>query len=547
VSVCELAAAMFDLPMAALSLRDGDGLTPVAAFGIPDIEVLDTLAFMARKLVAGEGLQINDATRDARYFLESAVLHAPHMRFYADMPLVHDGEILGVIAIADAKPGEAVNLAVFAKFADQVATLLSLAQGSGGDIRSELQAQQRRLDMAAELAGFGYWTIDLATREVIWSKALYALLGLNERTYTPQVATQLDIYAAADHPGVIERFQRAVNAGEDFDFELRITRRKDKAARLIRTKGGVEYDDDGAPVRLYAVVRDVTETGVSDDFLGHITDELRAPLNDIVSYARRMETQPVSSRDIAGYARHLLTSAEALEGLVDEAAQTPIEDETVDIAAMIRETVDAFTLQAEAAQTRLSTHFVDFTRPTARLDVMRVRQVLQNLISNACKFTRGGVISVTASQVMAENPQTLRPEIHLHVSVRDTGAGMDEALAHNLFNGGKKGLGLSIAQTIVEMLGGHIGAMSRPGEGANVWFEIPVEWAEAPAVKPDPKAIPVPRTLPRQNFDTRQSRPAYAPLRPRFDPDPAHHVPVDEDRINREYLRVLLQDMKLDL
>jgi hypothetical protein len=178
---------------------------------------------------------------------------------------------------------------------------------------------------------------------------------------------------------------------------------------------------------------------------------------------------------------------------------------------------------------------------------MRVRQVLQNLISNACKFTRGGVISVTASQVMAENPQTLRPEIHLHVSVRDTGAGMDEALAHNLFNGGKKGLGLSIAQTIVEMLGGHIGAMSRPGEGANVWFEIPVEWAEAPAVKPDPKAIPVPRTLPRQNFDTRQSRPAYAPLRPRFDPDPVRHAPVDEDRINREYLRALLQDMKLDL
>lgn len=551
VSVCELAAAMFDLPMAALSLRDGDGLTPVAAFGIPDIEVLDTLAFTARKLMVGEGLRIDDATRDARYFLESAVLHAPHMRFYADMPLVHDGEILGVIAIADAKPCPdfpAMKLAVFAKFADQAATLLALAQGSGGDMRGALQAQQKRLDMAAEMAGFGYWTIDLATREVTWSKGLYALLGLNEKTYTPQVATQLDIYAAADHPGVIERFQRAVNAGEDFDFELRITRRKDKAARLIRTKGGVEYDGDGAPVRLCAVVYDVTETAISDDFLGHITDELRAPLNDIVSYARRMETQPVSSRDIAGYARHLLTSAEALQRLADEAAQTPTEDdETVDIAAMIRETAAAFTLQAEAAQTRLSVHFVDFTRPTARLDVMRVRQVLQNLLSNACKFTRGGVISVTASQVMAENPQTLRSEIRLHVSVRDTGIGMDEALAHNLFNGGKKGLGLSIAQTIVEMLGGHIGAVSRPGEGANVWFEIPVEWAEAPAVQPDPKAVPVPRTLTRQSFETPQSRPAYAPLRPRYDPDPVRHAPVDEDRINREYLRALLQDMKLDL
>jgi signal transduction histidine kinase len=361
---------------------------------------------------------------------------------------------------------------------------------------------------------------------------------------------------------VIERFQRAVNAGEDFDFELRITRRKDKAARLIRTKGGVEYDGDGVPVRLCAVVRDVTETGVSggnldDDFLGHIADELRAPLNEIVNYARLIETRPVSGGDIAGYARNLLTSAEALQSLtgdtlVSEPVATDEEDEIVDVAEMIRETVAAFTLQAEAAQTQLSVHFVDFTCANARLDVMRVQQVLQNLMSNACKFTRGGVISVTASQVTAENPQTLRSEIHLHVSVRDSGIGMDEALAHNLFTGGHKGLGLSIAQTIVEILGGHIGAVSRPGEGANVWFEIPVEWAEAPAtVKPDPKAVPVPRTLARQTFDTVQSRPAYAPLRPRFEPppapEPAKHVFVDEDRINREYLRALLQDMKLDL
>ena len=558
VSVCELAGALFDLPMAFLSLYEDGRLTPVAAFGIPDIEVLDTLTFTARKLVAGEGLRIDDATQDARYFLESAVLRAPHMRFYADMPLVHDGEILGVIAIADSVPHEAVNLAVFTKFADQVAILLSLAQGSGGDMRGEFLAQQKRLDMAAEIAGFGYWTIDLMTREVTWSKGLYALLGLNEKIYTPHVATQLDIYAAEDRPGVIERFQRAVNAGEDFDFELRITRRKDKAARLIRTKGGVEYDGDGAPVRLCAVVRDVTETGVSDDLLGHIADELRAPLNDIVNYARLIETRPVSGSDIAGYARNLLTSAEALQSLIgDTLASEPVatdeEDEIVDVAEMIRETVDAFTLQAEAAQTRLSTHFVDFTRANARLDVMRVQQVLQNLISNACKFTRGGVISVTASQMTAENPQTLRPEIHLHVSVRDSGVGMDEALAHNLFTGGKKGLGrglgLSIAQTIVEMLGGHIGAVSRPGEGVNVWFEIPVEWAETPAMQPDPKAVPVPRTLTRQSFEMPQSRPAYAPLRPRFEvpPEPIRHAPVDEDRINREYLRALLQDMKLDL
>ena len=562
VSVCELAAAIFDLPMAFVSLRDGNGLTPAATFSIPDIDVLDTLAFTQRPLIAGKGLLIDDATRDARYFLESAVLRAPHMRFYADMPLVHGGEILGVIAIADTTPCSdfpAAKRALLAKFADQAATLLTLAQGP----KTESQVTQKRLDMAAELAGFGYWTIDLVTREVTWSKGLYVLLGLNEALHKPQVTTQLDVYAPEDRPAVIERFQRAVNVGEDFDFELRITRRKDKAARLIRTRGGVEYDRDGMPVRLCAVVRDVTETAVKtpaarEDFLGHVADELRAPLNDIVSYARLIETRPVSGSDTADYARHLLTSAEAPQSLIGDtlapAAAVTIDedDEIVDVAEMIRETADAFTLQARASQTRLGTHFVDFTCANARLDVMRVQQVLQNLIANACKFTRGGVISVTASQVTAENPETLKPEVHLHVSVRDTGIGMDETLAHGLFNGGKKGLGLSIAQTIVEMLGGHIGVVSRPGEGANVWFEIPVDWAEAPAaIKPDPRAIPVPRTLTRQTFDTPQSRPAYAPLRPRFEappaPEPARYVPVDDDRINREYLRALLHDMKLDL
>ncbi|MCR6659398.1 MAG: ATP-binding protein [Asticcacaulis sp.] len=563
--VCELAAAIFDMPMAFLSLGTGEAQAVTAAFGIPDIDVLDGIAFTQRPLTAGEGLNIPDAAHDARYFLESAVLRAPHIRFYADMPLVNEGGIIGVIALADAAAREdfsAAKQAVLARFADQVATLLALAQGSGADMRGMVQMQQKRLERAAELAGFGYWTIDLTSREVVWSREMYGLLGLNEKTYRPQVATHLDIYQPDDRSVVIEHFQRAVNAGEDFDFELRIVRRRDKAARLIRTKGGVEYDGDGAPIRLCAVVRDVTEATAaalaSEGFLGHIADELRAPLNEIVSYARMIEMQPVSGSETADFARHLQNSARAMKTLIGDAlshepaVSSEEDNEIVDVAATIRETVDAFTLQAQAAQTRLSAHFVDFTRRQARLDDMRVRQVLQNLIANACKFTQGGVISVTASQVTAENPQRLKSEIRLHVSVRDTGIGMGEAQARTLFSGGKKkhGLGLSVAQAIVESLGGHIGAVSRPGEGANVWFEIPVDWVEAPEVKPDPKAAPVPRTLTRQIFDRPQSRPAYAPPRPRIDaapPEPAKHAPVDEDRINREYLRALLADMKLDL
>lgn len=554
-SVCRLTAALFDMPMAFISLREDNGVTPVSAFGISNIEVLDGIAFTERPLVAGEGLLIDDTTCDGRYFLESAVLRAPHMRFYADMPLVHEGEVLGILAMADTVAASEIpdiKLALFGQFAGQVSTLIALAKEDGARRRilAELQAQQARIDRAADMTGMGYWTIDLATRTVTWSPGLYALMGRDPARFRPQVATQLDIYRPEDRPGIIEHLQRAVNAGVDFDFEVGIIRASDQAAYLIRTQGGVEYDAEGAPVRLCAVVCDISrsKTSASNDFLSHITDELRAPLNDILAYARLIETRPVSAAEVADYARQLLASAEALQTAVAdtvaaEAVESDGEDGVVDVAAVIRGTVAAFVPQTEARGTRLGVHISDFDQTPVPLDADRVQQVLQNLLANACRATQGGAISVTARRVMAETAES-----RLHVSVRDTGAGMDEARAKTMFAGGReghgyRGLGLSIAQTIVEMLGGHIDMTSRLGAGTTVSFEIPVEW---PATKPDPKAVPVPRTLKRQMFDSPPvapvgaSRPAYAPMRP------ARSAPVDEDRINREYLRALLADMNLN-
>ena len=221
-----------------------------------------------------------------------------------------------------------------------------------------------------------------------------------------------------------------------------------------------------------------------------------------------------------------------------------VDDEAVDVAEIIKESVDDFAAATQAQQTRLSAHFVDFARTQARFDVMRVQQVLHHLLDNACRHTEGGVISVTASQVQAENPVTLGIERHLHVSVRDTGTGMDEAQAKDLFKAGHKGMGLSIAQAIIEMLGGNIGVVSRPGEGTNIWFEIPMDWVETPVAAPDAKAVPRMSTLTRQRVEDiapGARPPAYAPT------SALKHPPVDEHYINREYLRALLADMKLEI
>ena len=617
-SVCELASGVFELPMAVIKVGDGAAMKFGGACGFPAGTELDDLRFCERKLVANEGLVVTDATRDARYFLESPVLNTPKIRFYVDMPLVIDGVVMGVLAMCQGKPRfdfDDRKLRLLRLFANQSASLLALAQGAAmrGDIISELQSRQDRMDMAADLSGIGYWKIDLKTREVSWSKGLYAIYGLNPTAYKPQVANQLDIFEPEDNALVIDHFQRAVNEGVDFDFNVRILNRKDKTTRLIRTKGGVERDSDGTATRLCAVVQDISGGTVAPStphltvdintaknaFLSHITDGLKAPLDDILTYARLLNDP--RQRDTAAYSEGLLKSAQSLQNLIggtleavepvgvaiSDGSDGKYEEDLVDVAALIKAVMNGFASQASHNRTRLTIQFVDFDTPCAALDAMRLTQVLQNLLSNACKFTHNGSITIAVSQINVASNHNFEPDMRLHISVRDSGVGMSDEKVAAVFapqsiNGEREGLGLSIAKTIVERMGGHIGVLSRPGEGSNFWFEIPVEWVrsnvaakahvnKAQVDKAQVAKVQVAQLQAAQLQAERTVTPEpvlYAqPSRAgAYTPRPLRHVPldpmrpdvmakdaipryatVDEDRINREYLRALLHDMKLDL
>ena len=260
---------------------------------------------------------------------------------------------------------------------------------------------------------------------------------------------------------------------------------------------------------------------------------------------------------VAAYVSNLLASAKTMQSLVKdtldvsamdapvvrEAAHAHSAEESVNIVNLVRDVVNQFGAQAAASQTRLNAHFVDIDNAWGRLDSMRLRQVMQNLIGNACKFTRGGLINVTASQVMVDQGAWLR------VSIRDSGIGMSEEQTHDLFSETRKpaGLGLSISKAIIDLLGGHIGVVSRLGEGSNFWIEIPVDWVEAPsrldAIENPAQAMVAPRILNRVPADPMRQVPAYQPT-PAASTSPGR---IDDDRFNREYLRALLQDMKLDM
>lgn len=535
LSVCELATAMFDAPGAALSLREGGALARAAATG-PARDLPAACAFWDRDLSEG-GLIVPDASRDPRFFLDPVALAAPGARFYADAPLMADGRVIGLLSILDPAPRhdfDARRQALLARLAELAAGVMTLARdatrqsGLNASLREALKAQTARLDRAARAAAFGYWTLDLTTRALHWSDGLYAIYGLDAASFAPSLSGHLDIYGEAAQT-VLAHLQAAVATGRDFDFTAAITRRSDHTPRRLRVQGGIERGADGRPARLCAVVCDVSDRAAPPveaprgEALTRLTQELRHPLRDILDVARH------AGDDIAAFSESLRADAEALDRLAPEADAAP----PVAVGEILRAAVAPFVERARVQDTRLNLHFVDWTHPQGRLDAARLEQALHHVLSQACRTTRGGVISVTASQVQAESDSGAL-ETRLHVSVRDSGPGMSDAAAQALLSGAKGDLGLSIARALVEMMDGRIGVYATPGEGMQVWFEIPVRWASAPAPRPRHLAPD-----PLRPAASRDKGPAYAPR--------AAAAPMDAQRLNRDYLRALLQDMKLNL
>lgn len=525
VSVCELAVAMFDGAGASLWLGENGRLNRAGATGLA-LNLADDFSLARRDLGPGAGLCVGDAAHDRRYGLDPALLTAG-VRFYADMPLVLDGEVCGLLAIMSdmARPDfDGRHRDLLAQLAGLAAGLVRLSRQARrqdhleATLRAALKAQTLRLERAARAARFGYWTLDLKTRDLFWSDGLYSLYGLNPKTFTPSLDGHLDIYGE-DAETVLEHLRRVVTQAQDFEMTLTIVRHDDKRLRRLRLCGGIERDDNGQAARLCVVVCDIGEA-VADAPrarpLSRLTEELRHPLQDILDAA-----DSGGAVDAAAFSDALRHSAEALSRLTPETAAAvapPVRphDEPVMLAGLLRAVVEPFIAQARRRATRLNLHFVDWDHTRGHIDADLLEQALGPVLSQACQRTSGGVISVTASQVQAERADgALEPR--LHVVVRDTGhEPADEA-------------GLMAVKSLLARQGGYFNVKALRGEGLEVRFELPVGLAGTPPLRPRHL---VPDAL-------RPPHPTAAPAR--------KVPPVDVRGFDREYLRSLLHDMKLGL
>lgn len=232
-------------------------------------------------------------------------------------------------------------------------------------------------------------------------------------------------------------------------------------------------------------------------FLANMSHELRTPLNGILGYAQILQNdknctpqQQKGINIIHQCGEHLLTLInDVLDLSKIEAEKVELSSDVINLHAFLQGVSELF--QIKAQQKKISFTFLALTPlpKTIYADEKRLRQVLLNLLSNAVKFTDiGGVIfkvevvHSSKSSAMSNERLTLNT-IRFHIA--DTGIGMTaeqsekiflpfEQVGHRSRRSEGTGLGLTITQKILALMGTQIFVESTPGVGSRFWFDLDV-------------------------------------------------------------------------
>jgi signal transduction histidine kinase len=220
------------------------------------------------------------------------------------------------------------------------------------------------------------------------------------------------------------------------------------------------------------------------EFLATVSHEIRTPLNGILGMAQLFlsdESLPAKYREWAEVmrdsGRHMLDLVdEFLDLAAAEAGQIAIRSVELDLVVLLRECLQQAAPSAREQGVELRGMPSADAAPVAmRSDPKRLKQVIDNLVSNAIKYSRpGGVVTVGVSDQGAT----------VELTVRDTGIGMSQDQMRNLFVAFERlgvertgirgtGVGLAFSKRIVELMGGSIEVRSREGEGSTFTVRWP--------------------------------------------------------------------------
>lgn len=370
----------------------------------------------------------------------------------------------------------------------------------------DAKANEQRLRLAAEAAGFGTFHVDIDAKEVAWSDEMKKLLGLGSND---EPKPEIGVVPSFVHPQDRDKVKRYMDkvlssrAQADHGIVHRIIR-PDNEIRHVRMQSRSLFDGNANNKRLRMIVGTLLDISRQQEyefklkqareqaeaasesksaFVANMSHEIRTPMTAILGYAdliRDCIDDPQALEHVQTIRRNGDYLLEIINDILDlskiEAGKFDIESERFSPAAVVEDVRSIMGVRASDGGLDLDVVYESTLPESISSDAKRLKQVLINLVGNAIKFTREGQVTVN---VRVEEEKQL-----MFFDITDTGIGMSDAQQERLFkpfsqgdssvtrNYGGTGLGLAISQRLAEMLGGQISAKSVEGTGSTFSVSI---------------------------------------------------------------------------
>lgn len=486
-----LAQKLLNVPIALVSLVDSNRQWFKSCQGLDATETPRSISFCGHAILENQLFIIPDALLDPRFADNPLVVEPPNIRFYAGQPLkALNGSRLGTLCVIDRMPhhlsqAECDSLRDLAVLVENELNTLDYQTATQSLLKSE-----KRLNAVLENILDGIITINdqgivasfNKAAETIFGYAAQEVIGKNIKMLMPEPYhsehdNYLSNYTRTGHKKIIGTGRNVSGKRKDgsvFPMELGVSEMLLGDQRVFT-----------------GIVRDITERiqleQLKEEFVSIVSHELRTPLTAISGALGlisggtfgQIQAQAQQMIDIAHRNSQRLTFL--INDLLDMeklvAGKMTFDKKQQLLMPIIEQAMESN--QTYGANRRVSIKLmISAPKAEVNVDSQRLLQVLSNLLSNAIKYSPDDVAVEIAAEVkdkivrvtVSDHGQGIPTEFHSRIFKK-----FAQADSSDTRQKGGTGLGLAISRELIERMGGSIGFDSIPGQGAQFYFDLPLQ------------------------------------------------------------------------
>lgn len=391
----------------------------------------------------------------------------------------------------------------------------------------KIQQSEQNLHLALNNARMGFWDEYVQSKEARCDENWFQLIDAERLPDQSPVQIWESRLHPDDRARVLDQYREFYHHGEgSMRLDYRIRKGKENYIWVQDSVRITEYDVDGTPQRVMGTMQDISDQKKAEieliqakvraetanmaksQFIATISHEIRTPLNAIIGLSSFLTENELEDEQL-DLAQMIHSSGKSLLFLVNdildfskiEADRLELEVQEFPLLLCFEDSVKLFRLRASEKNVELVLNLSKELAEFAVGDMERLRQIIQNLLANALKFTEWGEVKLSVRPVSlgdldeAHRPNPLervgyldQPDHdYLEVCIEDTGIGIPADRQHLLFEAfsqvdasttrkyGGTGLGLVICKRLVHAMGGRIWVESKEGQGSCFCFVVRIK------------------------------------------------------------------------